>query len=91
MKSADGTSHGPMSTREFTGEELGRWEIPKYHGMKYVCGDCGKVRTFDGSAVKTRSPVGDDDEDCVIHTMHLQNAEAYWNGDIEPDEVFSCV
>lgn len=87
----DDTEHEPMSTREYTGEKLGRWESPRYQGMEYVCKDCGKVETFDGSAIKTRSPFADEDEDCTIHTMQLQNREAYWGGEIEPDEVFTCV
>lgn len=90
-QSEKGTEHGPMSTREWNGEELGRWETPRYYGMKYVCEDCGEIRYFDGSAVKTRSPFGGDGEGCTIHTMHLENAEAYWNGEIDPDEVFSSV
>jgi len=62
--------------------------LKKYTGMEYVCEDCGKVETFDGLAVKTRSPFGDEDEECAIHMMNLQNAEAYWNDEIEPDTIW---
>ena len=79
-----------MSSDNLSGE-LGRWEVAHYHDMEYVCEDCGKTETFDGRPVKKRSPFGDDEDGCAIHMMNLQNREAYWNGEIEPDEVVSLV
>lgn len=58
----------------------------QYHGMQYVCEDCGRVEEFDGLPVKIRSPIRDEAE-CTICRMWLVRREEYWNGDIEPDEV----
>ena len=66
------------------------WTLRKYTDMEYVCEDCGRVETFDGVAVKTRTPIRKD-ADCSICRMHLVNQEAYWNGEIEPDHIWSAL
>jgi len=60
--------------------------LAHFSDMTYVCEDCGNVTTFDGLAVRIRSPFNDSDDRCAIHQMHLQNDEAYWDSEIEPDE-----
>lgn len=62
-------------------------DIKKYTGMECECEHCGRSETFDGSAIKTRSPIRED-ADCAICRMHLANREAYWNGEIEPDHIW---
>lgn len=58
----------------------------QYEEMRYVCADCGREETFDGMAVKARSPISAD-SDCHICDMRLVDAERYWSGEIEPDSV----
>jgi len=80
-----------LQTETKSRDELGRWESARYENMEYECEYCGKTRTFDGIAVNTRSPFGDDDDECTIHRMHLKEQEAYWNGEKEIAKVVSHV
>gem|GEM_PF-3473308 len=78
-----------MRTNEHEYDTDGRLDTSLGHfsDRTYVCEGCGNVTTFDGQTVRIRSPFDDSDGGCAIHQMHLQNAEAYWDGEIEPDEV----
>lgn len=73
-----------MSGEELESEVLR--PLRYYEGMEYVCEKCGRTEEFDGLAIATRSPMRDD-ADCAICMMNLVDAEAYWNGDVEPTEV----